>query len=224
MHTDVCGLFGEMARVGFLYFITFIDDHSRYGLVYLMKHKSESIDKFKEFKALVENQTSQRIKTLRSDRGGEYMSDEFDLYLRENGLVLQLTPPTTPQLNGVAERRNRTLLDMVRSMLSYTDLPISLWGHALLTAAHILNRCPSKSIPMTPYEMWRNRKPSLNHIKILGCPTYVKKTKVDKLEARSLKGHFVGYLEDSMRYLFYLHDDQRIIVALQAHFLEDEFI
>ena len=72
--------------------------------------------------------------------------------------------------------------------------------------------------------MWNNRKPSLNHVKIWGSPSYVKKTKVEKLEAGSLMGRFIGYPEDSMGFFFYLHDDQRIIVALQAHFLEDEFI
>ena len=97
VHTDVCGPFGEMARGGFHYFITFTDDHSRYGLVYLMKYKSESFDKFKEFKALVEKQTGHHIKALRSDHGGVYMTDEF---LKEHWIILQLAPPATPKLNG----------------------------------------------------------------------------------------------------------------------------
>ena len=126
IHSDVCGPFREMARGGFFYFITFIDNLSRYGYLFLMKNKSESFEKFKEFKAKVENQTGKSIKTLRSDRGGEYLSTEFIELLKEHGIVSQLTPPGTPQLNGVFERRNRTLLDMVRSMMSYTDLPISL--------------------------------------------------------------------------------------------------
>ena len=150
IHSDVCGPFREMARGGFFYFITFIDDLSRYGHLFLMKNKSESFEKFKEFKAQVENQTGKSIKTLRSDRGGEYLSTEFIEFLKEHGIVSQLTPPGTPQLNGVSERRNRTLLDMVRSMMSYTDLPMSLWGFALQTAAHILNRVPSKSVSTTP--------------------------------------------------------------------------
>ena len=91
-----------------------------------MKNKSESFEKFKEFKAQVENQTGKSIKTLRLDRGGEYLSIEFTEFLKEHGIVSQLTPPRTPQLNGVSKRRNHTLLNMVRSMMSYTDLPISL--------------------------------------------------------------------------------------------------
>jgi transposase InsO family protein len=125
VHTDVCGPMATQARGGYSYFITFTDDLSRFGYVYLMKYKSEAFDKFKEYRAEVEKQTGKSIKTLRSDRGGEYLSREFLDYLKECGIVSEWTPPGTPQHNGVAERRNRTLLDMMRSMLSFTDLPIS---------------------------------------------------------------------------------------------------
>ncbi|WJX51342.1 hypothetical protein P8452_37547 [Trifolium repens] len=118
IHTDVCGPLNIPARGGFSYFITFTDDFSRYGYVYLMKHKSESFEKFKEFKNEVQNQLGKNIKILRSDRGGEYLSQEFNDHLRECGILSQLTPPGMPQWNGVSERRNRTLLDMVRSMMS----------------------------------------------------------------------------------------------------------
>ena len=124
IHSDVCGPMSVTARGGFSYFITFIDDYSRYGYVYLMRYKSEAFEKFKDFKAEVEKQLSKSIKSLRSDRGGEYLSEEFQDYLRENGIVSQWTPPGTPQHNGVSERRNRTLLDMVRSMMPGTDLPL----------------------------------------------------------------------------------------------------
>ena len=84
------------------------------------------------------NNRNKKIKFLRSDRGGEYLSYEFGLHLKQCGIVSQLTPPRTPQRNGVSERRNRTLLDMVRSMMSLTDLPLSFWGYALETAAFTL--------------------------------------------------------------------------------------
>ena len=86
--------------------------------MYLMRHKSQAFEKFKEYKNEVEKQTGKSIKALRSDRGGEYLSQEFTSYLKDNGIVSQWTPPYTPQHNGVSERRNRTLLDMVRSMMS----------------------------------------------------------------------------------------------------------
>ncbi|KAL4348581.1 hypothetical protein GQ457_17G010830 [Hibiscus cannabinus] len=103
IHSDVCGPINTQARGGFQYFITFTDDFSRYG----------------------KNQHGKNIKTLRFDRGGEYLSQDFDGLLKECGIVSQLTPPGTPQWNGVSERRNQTLLDMVRSMMSHTNLPIS---------------------------------------------------------------------------------------------------
>ena len=96
IHSDVCGPFREMARSGFYYFITFIDDLSRYGHLFLMKNKSESFEMFKEFIAQLENQTGKSIKTLRSDRGGEYLSTEFIEFLKEHGITSQLTPPGTP--------------------------------------------------------------------------------------------------------------------------------
>ncbi|KAK8694591.1 hypothetical protein V6N13_072139 [Hibiscus sabdariffa] len=134
------------ARGGFQYFITFTDDFSRYEYIYLMHHKSEALEKFKEFKNEVQNQHGKSIKALRSDRGGEYLSQDFDELLKQCGIVSQLTPPGTPQWNGVSKRRNRTLLDMVRSMMSHTDLPTSFWGYALEVAAFTLNRVPSKSV------------------------------------------------------------------------------
>src|SRR4051812_25598024 len=157
IHTDVCGPISTTARGGYHYFITFTDDFSRYGYVYLMRHMSETFEKFKEFQSEVENQRGKKIKALRSDRGGEYLSHEFNDHLKSCGIVPQLTPPGTPQRNRVSERRNRTLLDMVRSMMSQSDFPLSFWGYALETAAFTLNRAPSKSIEMTPYELWFDR-------------------------------------------------------------------
>ncbi|KAM2111915.1 hypothetical protein ACFX1R_014483 [Malus domestica] len=145
IHTDVCGPMSTTSRGGFSYYITFTDDHSRFGYVYLMKYKSESFERFKEFKNEVEKQTGKQIKTLRSDRGGEYLSNEFLDYLKECGIVSQWNPPGTPQHNGVSERRNRTLMNMVRSMMSSANLPVTFWRYALYTAAYLLNRVPSKS-------------------------------------------------------------------------------
>ena len=133
-----------------------------------MRHKSETFEKYKEFRNEVENQRGKRIKALRSDRGGEYLSHEFSDHLKSCGIVPQLTPPGTPQRNGVSERHNRTLWDMVRSMMSQSELPLSFWGYALETAAFTLNRVPSKSVDKTPYEIWTGKSPSLSFLKNLG--------------------------------------------------------
>src|SRR3954465_6876842 len=159
-----------------------------------MKHKSESFEKFKEFQNEVENHRNRKIKFLRSDRGGEYLSYEFSTHMKECGIVSQLTPAGTPQRNGVSERRNPTLLDMVRSMMSLTDFPLSFWGYALETVAFTLNREPSKSFEKTPYELWFGNKPKLSFLKVWGCDVYVKKLQPDKLEPKAEKCVFVRSL------------------------------
>ena len=166
IHTDVCGTINIQAIGGFSYFITFTDDHSRYGHVFLMKHKSEAFEKFKEFRSEVEKQSGKCIKILRSDWGGEYIDSKLTDYLIKIGIVSQLTIPGTPPQNEVAERRNRTLLDIVRSIISYSTLPILFWGYALQTAADILNVVSSKAILKTPLELWCSHKPSLRHYRI----------------------------------------------------------
>ena len=224
IHSDVCGPMRTMARGGFYYFITFTDDFSRYGYVYLMKNKSDSFEKFKEYKAEVEKQTTKSIKTLRSDRGGEYLSQEFKNFLKECGIVSQLTPPGTPQWNGVSERRNRTLLDMVRSMMSHADLPISFWGYALETAAYTLNRVPTKTVQNTPYEIWTEKRHSMSFMKIWGCEAFVKRQNSDKLGPKSDKCNFVGYPIETRGYSFYNPSENKVFVARTAVFLEREML
>ena len=146
VHSDICGPLSVQDRGGYEYFVTFIDDYSRYGYVYLIHKKSETFGKFKEFMAEAEKQLGKSLKILRSDRGGEYLDTEFKDHLLEHGILSQLTTPGTSQQNSVVERRNRTLLDMVRSMMNYFSLPISFWGYSLQTAIYILNVVPSKSI------------------------------------------------------------------------------
>ena len=140
----------------------------------------------------MENHRNKKIKFLRSDRGGEYLSYEFGLHKKQFRIVSQLTPPGTPQRNGVCECRNCTLLDMVRYMMSLTDLPLSFWGYALEIAAFTLNRVPSKSVETTSYELWFGKKPKLSFLKGWGCNAYVKRFQPDKLEPKSEKCVFIG--------------------------------
>src|ERR671911_101367 len=125
----------------------------------------------------------------------KYLNYEFGLQLKQCGIVSQLTPRGTPQRNGVSEHRNHTLLDMVRSMMSLTDLPLSFWGYALETAAFTLNRAPSKFIETTPFELWFGKKPKLSFLKVWGCDAYVKKLQPEKLEPKSEKCVFIGSLK-----------------------------
>ncbi|TYJ96910.1 gag/pol protein [Cucumis melo var. makuwa] len=224
VHSDLCGPMNVKARGGFEYFITFTDDYSRYGYVYLMQHKSEALEKFKEYKAEVENALSKTIKTFRSDRGGEYMDLKFQNYLMECGIVSQLSAPGTPQQNGVSERRNQTLLDMVWSMMSYAHLPNSFWGYAVQTAVYILNCVPSKSVSETPLKLWNGRKGSLHHFRIRGCPAHVLEINSKKLEPRSKLCLFVGYLKGSRGGYFYDPKDNKVLVSTNATFLEEDHI
>ncbi|KAL8523138.1 hypothetical protein ACS0TY_013202 [Phlomoides rotata] len=113
---------------------------------------------------------------------------------------------------------------MVRSMMSYSDLPKSFWGYALETATYILNRVPSKSVPKTPSELWIGRKPNLMHMRIWGCPTYVLDKEADKLEPRSELRLFVGYPRGTKGGLFYSPKDQKIVVSTHSRFLEDDYM
>src|SRR3989337_806409 len=133
-------------------------------------------------------------------------------------------PPGTPYHNGVSERHNRTLLDIVQSMMSLTDLPLSFWGYALETAAFTLNRAPSKSVEMTLYELWFGKKPKLSFLKVWGCDAYVKKLQPDKLEPKSEKCVFIGYPKETVGCTFYHRSEGKIFVAKNGSFLEKEFL
>ena len=225
VHIDVCGPMRVQSRSGYEYFVTFIDDYSRYGFVYLMRQKSETFDKFREYEAETEKQLGVHTKQLRFDRGGEYLSGEFKFYLTQEGIVSQLSALGTPQQNGVAERRNRTLLDMVRSMLSYSSLPILMfWGYALETATYLLNLIPSKMVSKTPTELWNGRKPSLNHIRIWGAPVHVLRKEPHKLGSRTEVCLFIGYPKGTRGGIFYSSSEKKVIVSTNAKFFEEDYV
>ncbi|KAH0809106.1 hypothetical protein GEV33_013683 [Tenebrio molitor] len=138
---------GKQTRKPFTrYFVTFIDDKSRCCEVYFMKKKSEVIEKFKEYKSLVEKKTEQKIKTVRSDNGTEYTSHYLKDFLKQESIRHELTVEYTPQQNGVAERKNRSLEETARCLRIQSGFPASFWAEAILTANHIRNRCPSRSL------------------------------------------------------------------------------
>ncbi|GJS85292.1 retrotransposon protein, putative, ty1-copia subclass [Tanacetum coccineum] len=187
-HTDVCGPLRHVSRQGASYFITFTDDYSHYGYVYLLKHKHEVFKTFKVFKNEVENQLGKNIKALRSDRGGEYISQEFKDDLKACGIVQQLTLPYTSQHNDVSERSNCTLLYMVRSMMNLITLPLSFWDYALESATRILNMVSAKKALM-------------------------KRDTPDKLQQRSIMCIFIGYPKETMGYYFYFLPENKIVIT-----------
>ena len=159
------------------------------------------------FRVKLENHRNKKIKFLLSDRGGKYLSYEFGLHLKQCGIVSQLTPRGTPQRNGVSEHRNHTLLDMVRSMMSLTDLPLSFLGYTLQTTTFMLNMAPSKSVEMKLYELWFGKKPKLSFLKVWSCDAYVRKLQPDKLEPKPEKCVFIRYPKETIGYTFYFRSE-----------------
>ena len=155
VHSDLCGPMPEPSLGGNRFFISFIDDYSRKVWTYFLKVKSEAFEVFKDFKAQVEKFSGHHIKTLRTDRGEEYLSNEFELFCRKSGIKHELTSRYSPQQNGVCERKNRTIMEMARCMLKRKKLPSNFWAEAVSCAAYLINRSPTKSLEnCTPHETW----------------------------------------------------------------------
>ncbi|GAA0163301.1 hypothetical protein LIER_19200 [Lithospermum erythrorhizon] len=200
IHSDICGPISPTSNSGKRYFLSFIDDFSRKAWIYLLMNKSDALDCFKKFHCMVEKERNASLKCLRTDRGGEYTSSAFNEYCRNKGIKRQLTNAYTPQQNGVAERKNRIVMNMVRSMLSAKKMPKAFWTEAVLWTFHILNKCPTLAVKnATPQEAWSNVKPSVDHFKIWGClaHTHVPEVKRDKLDKRSSICIFLGYSDNT---------------------------
>ena len=234
IHTTICGSFTHPTMGGYKYFITFIDDYSHYDVVELIREKFDSLEAFKAFKAKIELQQGKNIKVVHSDRGSEYYGkyDEtghnpgpFAKYLQECGIYVEYTMSGTPQHNGIAKRRNRTLLDMVQCMLVNFSLPEFLWGEALKTVGYILNEVPSKSVPKTTYELWSQKKPSFHHFNVWGCKAKVKQYNLQskKLDLKTVNGYFIGYCVGSRDSKFYCSlYTIKVIGSDRAIYFEDD--
>jgi len=228
VHSDVCDMHSYPSIGRKNYFATFIDDYSKYCYVYLLHSKDEVIEKFKVYKAEVESQYNVKIKRLRSDRGGEYY---FPDYCKSVGIIHEKTAPYTPQQNGVAERKNRTLTEMMNAMILYSGLSNGYWGEALYTASHILNRIPHKTLHVTPYELWKGRKPNISYFRTWGCRAIVKlpEPKRKKLGARGIECIFLGYALHSKAYRFMVIEPNdsvqvnTVIESRDAVFYENRF-
>ena len=203
IHADICGPITPPTLGGSCYFFLIIDDYSWLTWVSMLQCKSDAFYAFKLFKNLAETKKGLRIKTLRSDRGGEFTSDEFSKYCTDHGIKRQLTAPYSPQQNGVVERKNRTVVSMVRAILKAKDLPRELWGEDVSTCVYILNLSSTKALlGQTPHEKWIGRKPSVDHWRTFGCIVHVKDTRrhLSKLEDRSKPMIFIGYELGSKAY------------------------
>ena len=225
VHSDVCGKMNTKSIGGAEYFLTFIDDRTRYVWVYPMKHKSEVFDHFLEWKAMVENASGHKLKVLCTDNGGEFTSTKFEEFLKSKGIRHERTIPKTPEQNGVAERLNQTLVETVRSMLLDSKLPQKFWAEALSTATYLRNRSPTKVIEgMTPHEAWAKEKPQVKHLRVFGCDAYVHipKDERQKLDSKMRKCIFLGYGKETKGYRLYDPNQGRVIFSRDVKFNESE--
>ncbi|KAL0307596.1 UNVERIFIED_CONTAM: Retrovirus-related Pol polyprotein from transposon RE1 [Sesamum angustifolium] len=218
-------------RGGKKYFITIIDDCTRYCYVYFVRSKDEALEAFKLYKNEVENQLSKTIKAIRSDRGGEYGAP-FEEFCSEFGRIHQTTALYSPQSNGIAKRKNRTHKEMMNAMLINSGLPQNLWGGAILSANHILNKIPQKDKNETPYELWKGHKSSYKYLKVWGCLAKVEvpKPKQIKIGPKTVDCILIGYANNSSAYRFLVHKstildthENTIIESRNAIFFENIF-
>lgn len=190
-----------------------------------MKEKGEAFKKFKRFKEIVEKDTGEAIRTLRTDRGGEFTSLEFQSYCEKSGIQRHLTAPYTPQQSGVVERRNRTLLEMTRSNLKHMEVPNYMWGEAVRHSAYLINRIATKTlISQTPYEALKKRKPNVEHLRVFGCVAYAKTEAVNmkKLDNRSRTLVHLGTEPGSKAYRLFDPTSQKIVVSRDVVFDESK--
>ncbi|PNY15444.1 retrotransposon-related protein [Trifolium pratense] len=216
VHSDICGPITPQSNGGSRYFMTFTDDFSRKTWIYVLKEKSLAFECFKFFKALVEKKAKCAIQCLRTDRGGEYTSNAFSDFCSKEGIKRQLTAAYTPQQNEVSERKNRTLLNIVRSMIHARNVPKRFWPEAVKWATYVMNRSPTLSVKdMTPEEAWSGKKPFVHHFKTFGCVAHVHihDSQRRKLDDKSKKCVLLGVSEEFKAYKLFDPVEKRIIIT-----------
>jgi hypothetical protein len=212
VHMDLCGPLPEPTIGKNEYFLTFLDDYSRFSAVRLVRKKSDVPDVVMETFAMFETQTGNKVKAARTDNGGEFIAKELADFFKSKGIEHQTTMAYSPQSNGKAERLNRTLMERTRAMLFDAKLPDYVWGEAITTANYLRNRAPTADKDKTPYEAFYGNKPDISHLRTFGCGVYahVPAVKRNKLDPRSDKGVMVGYTPQTNGYRILLEDGQII--------------
>lgn len=224
IHSDVAGPMQETSLGGSRFYVNFKDHVSSFRCIYFMKHKSDVLEKFKEYEAMVRNKFGHSIKILRVDNGKEFINSAMMDFMISHGILLETTAPYTPQQNGRSERDNRTIMESARTMLHASGLPLRLWAEAVNTAVYSLNRTSSSQVKDTPSEIWMSRRPNVAHMKIFGTIAFAHtpKMKRKKLDAKSRKMFFVGYQKESTNYRLYDPDTGQIVISREVVFNEKQ--
>ncbi|KAI3435603.1 hypothetical protein D9Q98_001666 [Chlorella vulgaris] len=213
LHTDVCGPLPITSSGGNNYFLTLLDDYSRLSIVIPLARKSDVAQTVIDTITLLENQTGNRVKSVRSDNGTEYLNHKLERFYCDKGIHMQTTNRYTPEQNGAAERLNRTLIEKVRPMLAESGLPKSMWAEAVVTASYIRNRSPVKGRELTPWELFYGSKPDVSHLRTFGPRAYALTPKQlrNKLESVSQPGRFIGYPSGTKGYKILLDSGDTVI-------------
>jgi transposase InsO family protein len=219
-HSDVWGP-ARVATIGkAFYYISFKDDATRYLTAEMMKTRAEVPVKVRQYLMKLETQLEKRPKKIRVDNAKEYTEGELKKWAAEVGIIIEQTAPYSPEQNGVSERVNRTLIEMVRAVLIASGLPTYLWGEALQFAVYIRNRVPTPALDgKTPYEAWRGERPELGHIRAWGTEVWVRReVKGSKLEPKATKHVFVGFEDGPKAIRYYKKDTRQVLISRNYHF------
>lgn len=190
----------------------------------LLREKSETFGKFKEYVEMCKTMFNSKPKFIRMDRGGEYIDNNFVTYMKTKGIQYDRTAPSTPQQNSIAERKNRTLIEMARCMLIESGMAKTFWGEAVMMANYIQNRLPWKNIEKTPYEIWFGAKPSIQHFKKFGskCFVFIPDEKRRKLDAKAVEAVMVGYDLSSKAYRCYVPSTRKVVISRDVRFVDTD--
>lgn len=206
IHTDVCGPL-KADLLGNRYFLTFLDDFSRWSRVVPMKDRTQVSTEFEKLALQAMNHHKTKIQAIRCDNGTEFTSTTFKTFCHTNGITIEYTTPYTKQSNGAAERLNRTIVEKARALLLNAQLPTTFWSWACTTASYLRNRSPSASVNhQIPFELWHNEKVSLDHLKVFGCLAFVqipKEKRINKFASVAVEQIFVGYGNHRSHYICY---------------------
>ncbi|KAK1646050.1 hypothetical protein QYE76_063855 [Lolium multiflorum] len=225
LHVDLFGPPSHESLGGKKYCLVIVDDYSRYCWVFFFKYKSETQRTMMEFANQVQRKYNTTILAIRSDNGMEFKNYTLDDFLGEEGIQHQYSSPYTPQQNGVAERKNRTLIEAARTMMMEYKSNYNFWAEAISTACHATNRLYfRKGLEKTPYEILTGNKPNVSYFKVFGCKCYVlvKDTRLSKFDSRAQEGIFVGYATDSHAYRVFNKSNGRVVESCDVTFDEDD--
>jgi transposase InsO family protein len=222
VHMDVCGPMPVQSLGGSKYFATFLDDYSGFSLVVPVASKADVPAVVKQILTLLETQSSQQLKAVRTDRGGEYINKQLTTYFGSKGVQHQTAIPYTPEQNGAAERLNRTLMERVRALLLGSGLQQELWAEAVVTANYLRNRSPTSGGTKTPWEHFTGKRPDVANLRVFGSRAFVLTPKHmrSKLDAVSEPGVIVGYAADSKGYRIMLDRSSRVVESRDVVFKE----